>query len=287
MIVCSNCGLEHEGRCSYNDVLENEEDILLQDGPLAGVSYPSRPKNLPRILMIGRAKNGHQDVFHYTRTREVHDGLPVYQFKSYFRRIITSIPIMNEDLWMAELDGKYAAEVGAWDGIADSPTYALERRGWSVLCVEPNPEMKTALETNRQLVSICACGENDVEDQDFHIYGVNSASYSSLRLSEPRNESEWAMWRPDPDGEWTTVKVPVRRLTRLLEEAGFPKLDALSVDTEGTELDVLKGLDFDKYRPTRIVCEAWTDDEPCLPFLLEKGYRMVERRDVNLLFELK
>ena len=37
-------------------------------------------------------------------------------------------------------------------------------------------------------------------------------------------------------------------LSRILDEAGSPKsIDFLSLDVEGAELEVLKGIDFDKY----------------------------------------
>lgn len=282
MKVCIDCGLEHADECKPNDLLGNEEIVFLKGGPLAGTNYPSRPKGLPRVLMTGPPSNGRQMVLHYSKTQGMHGEWPVFEFRSHFSRRVTDGPTMNEDLWLAEIDGEYAAEVGAWDGLADSPTWELEKRGWKVLCVEPNPGLEATLKQNRRLVAMYACGENDSENQPFHVYHNNSASYSSLN---PVTKSQ--MWQPTPGAKWSIEMVGVRRLTRLLEEAGFPRIDALSVDTEGTELDVLKGLDFDKYRPKRIVCEAWEDGLPIESHLADKGYRLVERRDVNLLFSLK
>jgi FkbM family methyltransferase len=53
--------------------------------------------------------------------------------------------------------------------------------------------------------------------------------------------------------------VTTRTLTSILDEVWQAErpIDLLSIDVEGQELQVLKGLDFTKYRPKVIIVESW------------------------------
>jgi FkbM family methyltransferase len=53
------------------------------------------------------------------------------------------------------------------------------------------------------------------------------------------------------------VRVPARTLTSVLEEANAPRIDLLSLDVEGYELKVPKGLDLRRYRPRVVVVEFY------------------------------
>ena len=76
-------------------------------------------------------------------------------------------------------------------------------------------------------------------------------------------------------------------LTELLQEAKAPsQIDFLSLDVEGAELSVLKGVDFEIYTFRYILAE--TSQEPEVTALLERhNYKLLERLTSNdLLFHL-
>ncbi|MEO0835147.1 MAG: FkbM family methyltransferase, partial [Cyanobacteria bacterium J06642_3] len=52
------------------------------------------------------------------------------------------------------------------------------------------------------------------------------------------------------------IKVETKTLTSILDEYHVEKIDFFSLDVEGFELNVLKGLDFNKYRPQYMLIEA-------------------------------
>ena len=52
------------------------------------------------------------------------------------------------------------------------------------------------------------------------------------------------------------IKVKTKTLTSILDECNVEKIDFFSLDVEGFELNVLKGLDFNKYRPRYMLIEA-------------------------------
>ena len=59
------------------------------------------------------------------------------------------------------------------------------------------------------------------------------------------------------------IPVPTRRLDWIIEETfdeKYPTIDFITIDTEGTELDVLKSFDTTKYKTKLIVIENnWKD----------------------------
>ena len=65
------------------------------------------------------------------------------------------------------------------------------------------------------------------------------------------------------------------------------RLDLLCVDTEGTELDVLKGCDIARWMPRVIVTECWDTTGPIDPYLESFGYVKSARNVHNDIFLLK
>jgi hypothetical protein len=52
------------------------------------------------------------------------------------------------------------------------------------------------------------------------------------------------------------VRVPVATLSALLDKHGIKRVDLLSLDVEGYELNALKGLDFTQHAPRFMLIEA-------------------------------
>jgi len=168
----------------------------------------------------------------------------------------------------------HCVDVGASDGVSINSTYLLEANSrWTVLSIEANPFFRAMLNKYRALVECCAVGSESKDEADFHINLGNLEAYSSLKPSPPKGRAEEA------SGDWTKTKVPVRTLNELLEKYEFPKLDVLCADTEGTERDVLAGLDLEKWRPRVILVECWEEgslDDVLVPAGYERVWRCVD-----------
>lgn len=80
------------------------------------------------------------------------------------------------------------------------------------------------------------------------------------------------------------VKVPAKTLTSILDISKPKKIDFFSLDVEGYELEVLKGLDFSKYSPIFILIEIYEwDKENIINFMLSKNYELIcNLSDFNL-----
>lgn len=175
----------------------------------------------------------------------------------------------------------YCVDVGASDGVSCNSTYGLERvRSWTVLSVEPNPEFWPTLTKERAFVEKRACS-NYSGTATLHVNRDVPEAYSTIAARPEAEKVGYALW--------DEVGVEVDTLDSLLAKWAFPRLDVLCVDTEGTELDVLKGCDLMRWKPKVIVTECWEAQGPIDPYLGMLGYRKVSRvqpQTVNDLFYL-
>jgi FkbM family methyltransferase len=161
--------------------------------------------------------------------------------------------------------------VGAGHPVADNVSFWFYLKGWHGLVVEPQPELAGlyAHVRPRDHVAACVAGRDDGEMEFHAVEGLHGLS-STVRERAAGAGAFGAGYR--------TLRVPVRRLSALCDEAGLDRIDVLKVDVEGAEAEVLAGIDFTRHRPRVILleavqpgdlAEAWHGWEPAL---LANGY---------------
>jgi hypothetical protein len=79
---------------------------------------------------------------------------------------------------------------------------------------------------------------------------------------------------------WESLEVPAVTLAKALKDNPLESVDMLSVDTEGTELDILKAFPFDKYQPRLIIVEM-NDERGVDEYLVSQGYFIARWVHVN------
>jgi FkbM family methyltransferase len=159
----------------------------------------------------------------------------------------------------------FFVDVGASHGLKLSNTYLLEKDfGWDGICVEPNPNFYSKLIKNRSAkCTPHAAYSSSGETLEFTIAGVLSGiqSHVDYHKSVVKNP---------------TIQVTTKTLTDILDEFGAPLfIEYLSLDTEGSELEVLKGINFDKYAFGFMTIEHnWVEPRrtEIRDLLLTKGY---------------
>jgi FkbM family methyltransferase len=165
----------------------------------------------------------------------------------------------------------HVCDVGANDGHYLSNSLLFEEKGWTVLCIEPNPDLAEIGRSRRKLWLEVAAG---AEDSDEHEFGITGASpWASQSCLGVRSRHGGGGAHPN------IVKVKVRTLDRLLDEAGFPKLDYLTVDVEGWEREVMSGFTVERWKPRVIVLEEWTENAIAIP-----GYEITDRLHYDNLY---
>jgi len=134
----------------------------------------------------------------------------------------------------------FFVEIGAYDGVELSNTFALENLGWTGICVEPLPQRYEALKINRKCKTYNAAID-EISGKTLEFVVADMLSGDVTRLDTERVKRE--------HGLNNIIQVKTLSLTELLDSANAPSfIEFLSLDTEGTELDILKGCDFKKYR---------------------------------------
>jgi len=177
----------------------------------------------------------------------------------------------------------YAAELGASDGLYLSNTHDLEQAGWQVLCIEPNKEYYDVLVTNRKLTLNCACAAACADDQSLTVYrriledGTKGEPISALDHLEPEFITTFC---PTAVVE-SIYMVPVKTLDWCLEHVQFPQLDYLSLDVDGRELDILKGLDVNRWNVKVAVVENPFNDINIRRYFKDAGFKLVAATHIN------
>ena len=157
-------------------------------------------------------------------------------------------------------------EVGANNGFSQSNTYYFERfRGWTGILIEGIPELyhQCVLERPKSRVFNCALVSDDFPEPYVTMKYANLMSIVKGALkSEDADENHV---RKGSEIQKNVVpyevEVPARTLTSILDECKVKEIDFLSLDVEGFELNVLQGLDFNKYKPKYMLIEARFKDE--------------------------
>lgn len=136
----------------------------------------------------------------------------------------------------------YFVEFGACDGLLLSNTLLLEREyDWTGIVAEPNRAYNATLHTNRR----CATD----------IRAVSSRSYESLIFRQTRTLEFSGLVDHFDNDEWSRSRlrgkdyaVTTISLQDLLIHHRAPSIiDYLSMDTEGSEYDILQAFDFSRY----------------------------------------
>ena len=147
-------------------------------------------------------------------------------------------------------------DVGAWDPFDCSVTHHFYERGWRGINIEPNPEYFQRLErdrardTNLQV----ALGNTEQVSQTFTV--LRGSGLSTLRgLSDAYLENLDERGYPQEP-----IEVPIVSLASICRDhvGESTEIDFLKVDVEGWEAEVLRGHDWDRWRPKVLVIEAIT-----------------------------
>jgi FkbM family methyltransferase len=166
---------------------------------------------------------------------------------------------------------------GASDGVSASNTMLLERvYGWRGICVEPNRRFFAELVRNRHCVCLNCC----LYDRDTHVDFIEADTiggivddYDPAFLRLVKAMPGAADGRPPP-----TVERAARSVRSILRASGAPRIiDYWSLDTEGSEIRILKGFPFDEYAFRVLTVEHnWLPvRDEIRRFLQGRGYRWV------------
>jgi FkbM family methyltransferase len=168
-------------------------------------------------------------------------------------------------------DGVFV-EVGANDPVAGSQTWLLEQNGWQGVLVEPQASLCEKLRAARPRSQVfqVACSRPGSEGEADLIL----TEYDGNATLKPQRDSHGINFVG-------TERVRITTLDSVLQTAGVSRIDFVSLDVEGHEIEVMRGFSFENYRPSLILIEDGVRDLSKHRFLKRRGYKLVKRTTLN------
>lgn len=174
--------------------------------------------------------------------------------------------------------GGVFVEAGANDGLRQSNTLYFEKYlNWSGLLVEPVPRLYQLCRANRPkcVVEHAALVSSTYESEFATVYdcGLMSVMEGAFGDEEKREShlkrgASLQTELPPPN----RIDVPALPLSGVLDKHRVDRVDFLSLDVEGYELNALEGVDFSRHRPRVILVES-RGDGAVNDLLVDAGYR--------------
>lgn len=155
-------------------------------------------------------------------------------------------------------DSGFYVEVGAGDGITDSPTLLLENYGWQGILIESNIERCAHCKINRPKAAVLN-------------YECVASDYSDDRVEEEKGGQE---------NKLRDTKSNARTLTAILEEFEVKNFDLLVLNVNDHGLNVFKELDLFNHRPDYILMEDGAETE-IISSLADYHYKLLKTRPNN------
>ncbi|MFN3872737.1 MAG: FkbM family methyltransferase [Ignavibacterium sp.] len=179
-------------------------------------------------------------------------------------------------------------DVGAHHPKRFSNTYLFYKKGWRGINIEARPGSKKLFDKIRKEdINIEAAISDVPATLTYFIFDEPALNSFDRELSIKRaNETNYKLIKE--------IFLNTVRLSEILDKYldSGQTIDFLSIDTEGYDLSVLKSNDWERFKPSVILCEDSEFDfdnpgkSPIFNFLVEKNYQLLAKTLNTLIFKL-
>lgn len=191
--------------------------------------------------------------------------------------------ILIEGLFSDLAQGCYV-DVGCHHPYRFSNTYRLYRKGWSGLCIDPLPGTCEAFTRSRPRDTVVEVGVS-LEPGELEYFMFNEPALNTF-------DEELAQEQAQRDGYHVERRIlcVTRPLRQLLSESGLGRVDFLTIDVEGMDLEVLQSNDWQRWRPRVVLveCLAASLDEigrdPVYRFMRGIGYSAMHKPGRSIIY---
>jgi FkbM family methyltransferase len=167
-------------------------------------------------------------------------------------------------------NGRYV-DVGCHHPRRGSNTYGLYRKGWSGILIDLEKTKVLANQLSRRRDKVILAAVSDTEEW-MEIF--SDKSYSTNTTIKKNQDST---------NEQSIGHIKTQTLTNILNEQNFQKnFELLSVDVEGVDLQVLKGLDLKCYQPQIICIENWNSKDGASGILRSEIHQYLNDQNYEL-----
>lgn len=186
--------------------------------------------------------------------------------------------------WLTKKEAFFFVQIGANDGLGDDPIHHfIKTRHPRGILVEPQPSCVEALKKTYQdepqlIIEPCLIGNKEgVLPFYTSCYSKQTTLLASLDYDIIlKSLKDWKV--PNPKKHIQEMQVPVCTLSQLMAKHKVEHLDLLQIDTEGYDFEIIKTIDFKKFKPAIIAYEhrhlSELDKMACWDLLVQEGYML-------------
>lgn len=182
----------------------------------------------------------------------------------------------------------FYVDVGAFDGVYGSNTWALAQLGWRGICIEPSPQIFPLLTKNRPS-ALCVEGASGAEPGIAKLSMDPTLQFRSLESMDRVRESFDKAHELSglTSSAFSSVDIDIVTLNSVLRRTpGWDTIDLLFIDARSADHDILAGLDPVWRRPRLIVISI--DDDARLQMAIdqleEMGYSLCRTLHRSMFF---
>lgn len=178
----------------------------------------------------------------------------------------------------------FYVDVGCHHPRRGSNTYRFYRKGWRGLLIDMEEDKVLSCQLARPRDKSILAAVSDQED----VASIYTPKRYSVMATISPNDDQLRQYQKSRE-------IVTRQLTSILDGQGVPqRFELLSVDAEGADLKILKGLDFQRYQPQLICVEehrgATAEDlmkTELYIFLASQGYNLVGLAGFSMIFKAR
>lgn len=158
--------------------------------------------------------------------------------------------------------------------------------GWRAILIEPNPYFVEQHKKLSNEIYEYACSYEDADNVDFTIYHQNIGDITDHSFSSFYLKEEYQLMSNNiaQTLNTTSIKVKTRTLDTIIKETNISNIDILSIDVEGWELEVLRGLTIMK--PKIIILENLFNWPSYREYVCSLGYTFVKHDTFDDIYSL-
>ncbi|MFA6569934.1 MAG: FkbM family methyltransferase [Bacteroidota bacterium] len=168
-------------------------------------------------------------------------------------------------------------DIGAYDGVTFSNTYFFEKeRAWKGICVEPINSVYEKLISVRTCQCVNGCiAENDGVATFHHLDGPSEMLSGIDSNFDERHLERMNREVHELGGKLIKTEVKTYNVNTILSNQKIDKIDLLSIDAEGSELSILKTIDFNSVKINVLTIENNYKSDDIREILSPFGYSSI------------
>jgi FkbM family methyltransferase len=156
--------------------------------------------------------------------------------------------ILNLEIFKNKKNGIFV-DIGAYDGIKYSNSYFFEKKlNWKGLCIEANPDIYKKLIINGRTKSLNYAVYKDNESIDFIKTKEKLDMLSGIKETMSEEHLKRIKKEQQDNNTYDIIQVQSKSFNTIMIENDIQEIDYLSIDTEGSEYDIVLSIDFEKIK---------------------------------------